>query len=257
MGFRFPCYRDLKQQLGEFDAFCECIELASRDLISRANAASDRDAYVAGLSRRHGICVNRLQVEVLSPHVARMYILAVHQCLEDFLIGLRAEHPHGKEWDMDGDADRLTKIARAAGFKPTLAFDVCQHYRDVRNATVHRSARDKMAGCGGLRLQELLGRVGHDAALGNLHAPNSYESVCFDDFLLFTRSAKALAEELCEASRPTDEELAEIVITETGKLAGKLRKAPERLANARSGLLQTTYSISKEEADRILSGLLA
>ena len=157
---------------------------------------------------------------------------------------------------MDVEADRLTKTARAIGFKHDLAFDICQYYRDIRNATVHRSAQDKV-GRDGLRLQDLLDRVSHDAALRILHAPNFYVAVTFDDFLLFTRSAKILAEELCAAARPTDEILAEIAKAATVERQGRLRKAPARLANAQSGFLQTTYSLSKQEADSIVTGLLA
>jgi len=256
MGFRFPCYRELKHQLGELDALCECIELATRDLVNRASAAPDRHAYVADLAKHLGIHVNRVDVPSLRPHVARLYILTVHQCLEDFLIGLRDEHPKGKEWDIDDNADRLTKIARTIGFEHTLAFDVCQYYRDIRNATVHRSARNRIGG-DGPALEALRDRVAENPALWNLHAPNRYEAVSFDDFVLFTRSTKTLAEDLCKAARPSDEELAEIVEAKTVNLESRFRKAPERLANARSGFLQTTYSISRQEADRILAGLLA
>jgi hypothetical protein len=256
MAFRFPCYRDLKQKLGEFDALCECIELATRDLIEHASAAPDQHAYVSGLSRLHGIRVNRVDVPALRPHVARMYILAVYQCLEDFLIGLREEHPQGKQWGMDYYDDRLTKIGRAVGFNHTLAFDVCQHYRVIRNATMHPSARDKLR-ANAVAVKALRDRVAQNSSLSTLDAPNSYDAASFDDFVLFTRSIKTLAEELCAAARPSDDELAEMVKAMTVKLAGKFRNAPERLANARSGFLQTTYSLPKPEADRIIAGLLA
>jgi hypothetical protein len=261
MAFRFPCYRELKQELGEFDALCECVELATRDLIERASAAPDQHAFVGALSQHHGIRVNRLDVPAIRPHVARMYILTVYQCLEDFLLGMREEHPQGRHWDMDDKADRAkedraTKLARAVGFKHTLAFDVCQYYRAIRNATMHPSARENLR-ANNDTVSALRKQVAQEESFRTLDAPNSYDAISFDDFVLFTRSAKALAEELCDATRPTDDELASTVQAMTVELAGKFRKDPERLANARSGFLQTTYSLPKAEADRIVAGLLA
>ncbi|MCB9636912.1 MAG: hypothetical protein H6721_32800 [Sandaracinus sp.] len=147
--FRFPCYRELKQELGELDALCECIELATRDLIWRTLATPDQQAFIGELAERHGIRVNRLDVPALRPHVARLYILSVYQCLEDFLVGLHDEHPEGRTWEMEDKAgrpkeDRATKIARSIAFQPTLAFDLCQHYRVIRNATMHPGARDDL-----------------------------------------------------------------------------------------------------------------
>lgn len=261
MVFRFPCYRDLKRQLGELDALSECVELATRELVARAGATPDQHAYLGTQSEHHGIRVNKLDVPSIRPHLARMYILTVHQCLEDFLLRMQDEHPGGRHWDMDDKADRpredrATKIARAVRFKHTLAFEICQHYRAIRNATMHPSARAKLLASGetATALQE---QVNRDPSLQRLDAPKGYDAVTFDDFVLFSRSAKTLAEELCKAAQPTDDEMADDVTTMTKKLAGKLAKNPRRLAKARSGFLRTKYSLSEAEADRIVSGLLA
>jgi hypothetical protein len=249
MSFRFPCYRELKQHLGELDALCECIEVAARDLIERTNASTDQSSFIRELAQRHGVRVDRVDVPAMQPHVARIYIATVHQCLEEFLIGLREEHPKGKSWHMGDDEDRLTKIARALGFKATLAYDLCQYYRTVRNATMHPKAREKARKTG--VDDDLRARAAAARTMGKLAAPNAFDTVTFDDFVLFTRSAKVLAEELCIAARPPDDELAALVVASTAGMAGKFRNDAQRLKNARSGFLQTNYSLPKAEADRI------
>jgi len=255
MTFRFPCERALTQQLGELDALCECIELATRDLIERASMSHDHQTFIGNLSQQHGIRVNKVDVPALRPHIARMYVVTVHQRLEEFLISLQEQHPRGEEWDMTDDADRLTKIARAVGLKATLSFALCQHYRTIRNATMHPDARENVRKRG--VDPDLRARTASDLTLCKLAAPNSYDQTSFDDFVLFTRSAKTIARELCETARPSDEQLAVIAKEQTADLGGRLRENPKRLALAQSGFLQTAYSLSKPEADRIVAGLLA
>lgn len=256
VSFRFPCYRDLKQRLGELDALCECLEIATRDLVERANASSDPNGFIEERSRHHGVRVNRVDIPELQAHAVRTHIMTVHQSLEEFLNDLRSEHPLGDQWDMNGKADLLTKTANALGFNPTLPFDICQHYRLVRNAVAHPAARAGLRGSIA-KVSALKERVAQVPNLHTLDAPNPYDNVIFDDFVLFSRAAKLLALELCAAGRPSDAELGAEAVTSTSKREGQLRKNPTRLANVRSGYLQTRYSLSKSEADRIVAGLLA
>ncbi|WP_434347657.1 hypothetical protein ACN6A1_06260 [Myxococcus virescens] len=256
MSFRFPCYRDLKLRLGELDALCECLEIAIRDLVESANGSSDPNEFMGERSRHHGVRVNRVDIPGLQAHAARTHIMTVYQSLEDFLDDLRSEHPLGDQWDMNGKRDLLTKTAGALGFNPTLPFDICQYYRLIRNAVAHPSARDGLRGSTA-KVSALQHRVAQAPNLNTLDAPNPFDNVTFDDFVLFSRATKLLAMELCAAGRPSDAELRAEAVTSTSKQEGQLRKNPTRLANARSGYLQTRYSLSKSEADRIVAGLLA
>lgn len=251
MSFRFPCYRNLQLRLGELDALCECLEIATRDLVERASASSDPNAFIEERSRHHGVRVNRVDIPGLQAHALRMHITTVHQSLEEFLNGLCAEHPQGEQWDIKKRKGALlTRIADALNFKETLSFDLCQYYRVIRNAVAHPAARKELGSAD--KSDALRQRVGQHATLKALVAPNAYDKVTFDDFVLFSRAAKLLAMELCLAARPSDAELNEEAVANTSKQEGRLRKNPVRLANARSGYLRTKYSLSKSEADTII-----
>ena len=254
MTFLFPCFRQLKRQLGELDAVCECIELAVRELVTQEEAMLDGKLFVSQLSEKHGVRVNRMDAPLLRGHAVHLYLVSVHQGLEDFLLALKREHPSSSSWNMAGDDDRLTRTARAVGLAPTLAFDLCQHYREVRNAFVHSGARASLRDRDDLR-----GRVASDTSLASLKAPSTFSSVSFDDFVLFTRSVKAVAKELCEAARPCDATLTKLAVSHARKtgLQGRLAQNPSRLARAMSSFLQTTYSMTRAEADRIAEGSLA
>jgi hypothetical protein len=94
-----------------------------------------------------------------------------------------------------------------------------------------------------------------------LNAPNVYSAVEFDDFILFTRVVKQLAQGLCQSARPTDEEIVKMIMrhNETGthdisfrKLIGR-NHTPARLRRALAGVLRTLYSLEINEASPIPS----
>jgi hypothetical protein len=254
--FRYPCYRDLKRELGELDATCENVELAVRELIERAVAAENqneadaratRALLLESMSSKYGVRVGTLDAPVLRWHVVHLYLMSVHQGLENFLISLKEEHPDGAAWKMDGDDDRLTKVARNLTLEHSLAYDLCQYYRGVRNSFAHPRAKPPNP-------EKLRRRVENDRRFDRLEAPHGFTSLTFDDFVLYTRCAKGIAEEMCAAGRPSSQVLAAIAekyASESGAMR-RLAGSPQRLMKAKSGYLQTTYSVSPAEADAIL-----
>lgn len=259
--FSYPALRALKRQLGELDAICECLELAARDFEAHALAAQNVDAFVTQRSNQHGISVATVDLKDFRRHAACLYIVSVQQGLEGFLRELKREHPDGDKWALSNEDDRLTETAQNVALQPTLSFDVCQYYRLVRNAFVHPAARDKPRD----RVRQALrARMEAVESLRHLAAPNEFDAVSFDDFVLFTRCAKDIAAELCSAGRPSDEQLRQAALrhvfpvskegtTLRGGKGRRLAKNSARLRRSMAGYLATTYSLGRAEADTIVA----
>lgn len=83
-------------------------------------------------------------------------------------------------------------------------YEVLEYYRIVRNAFTHKVKQGT--------LDAALGRASAwspiiKADLG-LSAPNPFDRLTFDDFLLYTRMIKYVATDLCRIARPTRAEIA-------------------------------------------------
>jgi hypothetical protein len=251
--FRFPCYRDFKFELGQFDAICEMIELARRELEGQAKASNNVVQFIAGLSNKHKVRVNTFDGDELAAQTARFYVVSVHQRFDDFLLDLKKEHPDGHNWNLDGKEGRLLKLARAVNFKHTLEFDVCEYYRKVRNGTVHAEARDKLAK-GDDKLRQRVQAGGGATSYAKLNAPSAYDEVSFDDFILFSRCAKNLAEQLCIHTRPSPAALVKLTddADEVKNLASRFKDKPDRIAKLRTKHLRREFSLDSDEAREVL-----
>lgn len=252
MAFYFPCYRNLKDHLGSLDALAECMELSLRRFVRDAKEESDIGRFISETSKTCGVRVDSVDFTTLQLHAAHLYLVGVHQRIEEFLLEFKRDHPNGNAWNFDGDKDRLTKTMDAVGGARTLEFDLCQHYRNVRNAFVHSEVRGKQPDPNG-QVDDLQMRVKKEVVYDRLNAPNVYGRSNFDDFILYSRASKKLAADLCRMGRPTDAELAELArqhVISNGDRA-RLVNNPSRLVKRLAGFLRTKYSLQVDEADRI------
>lgn len=252
MTFHFPCYRNLKNHLGSLDSLAECMELSLRYFIQAARREADVGEFVSAISKTYGIRVDSVDVSDLHTHAAHLYLTGVHQRFEEFLVDFKSEHPNGNNWDFNGDEDRLTKTVRAVRGMHTLEFELCQHYRTVRNAFAHSDVRNKLPDRE-KPLEKLQAKVQEEEAYNRLEAPNGYWSSTFDDFVLYSRAVKRLAADLSLRGRPTDEELADRArhhVISNGDHA-RLANNPPRLRGRLVGFLRTEYSLQADEADII------
>jgi hypothetical protein len=140
--------------------------------------------------------------------------------------------------------------------------DVAEYYRLVRNGFAHAGAE------GAARkdvdaLRKLVEKQGD--SFSRLNAPNLYSEIEFDDFILFTRVVKQLANKLCQAARPTNPDIVQMVIklNESGhhnvnfkKLVGQ-NPTPVRRRRVLAGLLRTLYGLQEDESTPIIELLLS
>lgn len=97
-GFTYPCYRDLKSNLGRLDSIVECNELAVRRLIRAVSCSKQSDVYINKISKKYEIKVNTVEIPSMQTHVAQLYGVTVYQQIEEFFEKCRQEHPRSSEW---------------------------------------------------------------------------------------------------------------------------------------------------------------
>jgi hypothetical protein len=93
----------------------ELTELATRFFTASAKESGDVSAFVAGQSQQHRIYVNLAELNLLSRHLGRSYIVTVYQSAERFLHEFGKEHValYQKEWLADANnIDPLTVALR-------------------------------------------------------------------------------------------------------------------------------------------------
>lgn len=261
--FSFPSMRRLFRYLGETDALVELTELAARAFVESANLSGDVGAFVAAQSNKHGIRVNLSEFGHLSRHLGRSSIVTVYQSAERFLHEFRKEHTTlygSRPWTGDADdVDPLTVTLRnvatsASEAETKIGADLLsrfQYYRVIRNWVVHTKEIDDSKPRA--MFEKLVPySAEHDAQFRLVKAPNLPGHLGFDDFILFSRVTKSIAEKLCEIATPPLKHWEHAF-----PLAGfkHLSTNSSRMRNAVMGRLRTEYGMDTATAQWIADGL--
>lgn len=260
--FSFPSSRQLAHYLGESDAIIEIEELACRFFVNAAQNSNDARGFVAECSAKFGVCVNLAEFDDWRAHLSQRHIVAVYESAERFFKEFRREHSelHRREWT--GDKDGKSRIELTLeNLGPTkeeaeqiVGLDLIsrfEYYRLVRNWIVHDRTRkpDKET----TALQNLPKYSdANAAALGRIVAPNPPELLNFDDFILFSRVTKLLAEKLNFLGKPHEDSW---VTTFDMKPFKTLVMNPERMRNAVAGKLRTEFGMNSKAAEWISRNL--
>jgi len=260
--FSLPSARRLYKYLGEMDAMVELTELAVRSFLHSAKQSDDVSAFVRSLSEKHCIRVNYSAVDCLSLHLARSYIVTVYQSSERFMHEFRKEHQvlYQRKWTGDSMEDDPLTVAlkniasnkEAAG--KSIGWDLItrfQYYRTVRNWIIHTKDSNLKKPLDAFEdIKDYSSE--HQALFNQVNAPNQPEELTFDDFVLFSRLTKCIAEKMCQIVRPSDDYWKESLLSKFKQL----RNNPDRMKNAVAGLLRTDYGIDEVTAKRIVSRLV-
>lgn len=270
MGFTFLSYRALKENLGRLDAIVECNELAVRKFISKAEIANDLEAYISDLSELHKVRVNYVEIKALQRQIAQLYILLVYQQAEEFLEGFRDEYPRSNHWSYTDGDDLLTSILKNIGSNflsntnsiGKIQVEIFHYYRLVRNRFMHTVIPDR-------RLDKYLtGVLAFNSEIQKIYnisnAPNDFDNLTFDDFILFSRVIKDIARILCQLGCPTDTELVQMVLEFDKKemhgvnlnIMKKWINNPVRMRKALSNLVGSLFSLGFSESESVVDGLI-
>ena len=261
MSFSFPSYRNLCRYLGETDALVEMTELACRSFQEMARSSNDVSAFIAQQSERFGVRVNLSEVDLLSRHLSRGYIVTVYQSAERFLNEFRKEHRalYGKDWIGDtDDIDPLSLTLKNLSWQsPSVAIgeDLIsrfQYYRIVRNWVVH--TKDSGQSKPLAKFDQIVSYSAERVALKHPLPPvNPPEELNFDDFICFSRITKLIAEKICSMEKPPDDHWYSVIPMARFR---RFTTKPERMKNSIAGYLSTEFGIDSENSRWIAQELM-
>ncbi|MBL8853992.1 MAG: hypothetical protein JNK57_08480 [Planctomycetaceae bacterium] len=263
--FSFPSYRRLCRYLGESDAAIELTELFARSFCASAEASGNEERFISDASLKFGVRVNLSKADQFLTRLHRNYIVSVYSSAELFLHDFRREHIElfQKDWIGDtDDVDRLTVALRnvassqkeAEGKIGADLISVFQYYRLVRNSTVHVAKSEKHDPERAFqKIVEFSTENKHEYS--KLSAPNKPSEVKFDDFVLFSRITKEIAEALCSISQPAMEHWRTVFSDDLKRMESMNRK-PKRVLSYVAGKLKTEWGFDDPAATRIASGVL-
>lgn len=214
--FSYLSYRKFKKALGEFDAVVECNELAILEFLD--NYKENENSCILGLSRKHKIKVDAVEITKFSSRIRSFYIVSVLQQFEQFLKDFRKEYLtyFDKVW---------TEKSKGQTHLENLLYniDVCisedtlniyNYYRLIRNYFSHTD-RDIE------QINELFSKVNQislasldDIILSTKLKIHSLDEVNFEDFLIITNIVKHIAYVISTFSKPTNEHIASILLSE-------------------------------------------
>lgn len=245
MEFRFKCYKKLKQTLGEIDSIVESIELATREFIeiisSNGKTKDEIQENITKLSVKHKIKVDYVDINKFEDRVIKLHIINVYEQLENYLEELSEQHPNFKDKsskkDKETDLDFIIRILKKEKvLKNTIEYYIINHYRLIRNRFVHSLNKD---------LNKFKNRITiENTEYSSLSAPNEFNTMIFDDFILFTRAIKNFAKLINQYCQPTNEQII-ITINENHKCKlSKFSNNIERKENLIKQLLKIDYNIS-------------
>lgn len=245
----------------------ECNEVAVRHFLKGLRSASNPQEHVFELSEEYQVRVNDVDVSGFTARTAQWYILSVYQQVEYFFISLKREHPQASWPEKQKGEDPLDYLIRSFDIRHDITSSIgdirlliFKYYRLVRNRFMHigisDEAREKT-------LAEIKGAAFNIGEIYKVDAPNSYDKLNFDDFILFTRVTKDIALWLCQVARPSDSQIVEMLVLRDKDpdaevhLSGlrKFLNNEDRLRSALRKLIRYEFGLLSNEADPIIDQL--
>jgi hypothetical protein len=258
--FRLACYLDLKRQLGEIDAAAECLELAMREFVEISQGFGSPTAFIQELSRKHGIRVDVFDLDRFVRQAAALRLIGVTQAFEVFLNSFIEDHPRirSREGRDTGEPlldfvirklDLSTEVRR--DLKKGLDYSLYSYYRQIRNDVAHQALKDTALLGFNRKLEELRAASASNNEYAYLAAPNDIHRLTFDDYVLFTRAAKNLAAQLCQAGALTEPEIIEWLTKHRSK-----RGSVRRQENSMKTLLRISFCIDDQLAEKLAKRII-
>jgi hypothetical protein len=259
MAFRLNCVSELYKNLGRFDAIVEFTEISIRDFIRQANQTGDFDSFLQTKSNQHNIRVNTIDQAVYRARISHSYILSVYQTAELFIHQFRDEHIdlYNNTWTLDDTKDNLLikTIRKISAVNPATThigahrLSIFNYYRIVRNKYSHDRISETRVDQEFQNINQFRTQIQADYT--GLTAPNDFDNISFDDFILFSRAIKDIAYGLNYLVTPTNEQLRDYYIRK--ELFKELNENPSRKANALKGHMLSNFGIENDQANIIIN----
>ncbi|MDF2454087.1 MAG: hypothetical protein K0R51_80 [Cytophagaceae bacterium] len=259
MAFRLNCVSELYKNLGRFDAIVEFTEISIRDFIHQAQQIGDFDAFLQTKSHQHNICVNTVDQSVYRARISHSYILSVYQTAELFMHQFRDEHIdlYNNTWTLEDTKDNLLikTIRKISAVNPATLhigahrISLFNYYRVVRNKYSHDRISEIRVGQEFQNINQFATQIQIDYP--GLLAPNDFDNISFEDFILFSRAIKDIAYKLNDLVTPTNEQLRDYYIRKD--FFKELNENPLRKTNALKGHMLSNFGIEDNQANLIIN----
>lgn len=244
-----------KDVLGQYCAINQFVELSKRCFIADYDSEiHTRNSFIE-LATQKEITLTSYDSEYMINAISRSYIVNVHLCFETFLKEICNEIKNfgNNVYQEKLQEDSWLKCAVKNIANEKLSqdnqalFDLCEYYRLVRNTAVHDLCDVKSHKKEFRKLQNY--NFKRDTKFASLIAPNEYEKISFDDFVMFSRSCVELATYLYNlVSYDYIKIINEIP---QSQIARWKKYKPERCEKAIFAYINTSFRIDKDLESQI------
>lgn len=271
MPFVYKSFRTLTLELGAISGLSSGIVLATRHLTEAAGSdTATHRAFVADQATHHKVNTRHLDFSTFETRTIQLLLVGIFQQVEAFADGLEGERAlMGVRWR--GRPDGMSKLHHlmrevdegfAANNKQVgdELYPVLDYYRLMRNSLVHgRAERDELEKlCSEVQIFRDVIRADY-----GLEAPNHYDHLTYDDFLLASRATRVLAIGLCRLSAPRSaQEIIALIRnltvagSDVGRVIFSIRDNPAAVRNVLRGWFKNAYDYWLEEYPVIEQGVL-
>lgn len=259
MAFRLKCVSELISNLGKYDAIVEFTEIAICDFIDYADESGDFDSYLKSKSETHKIKVDSVDRLIYRSRISQSYILSVYQTFELFLRQFKDEHNDlfNGNWKFDDSKDNLliklirkiTTINNAKTVIGDFRLELFDYYRKVRNKYSHEYIDDSKLDKAYAQIITFKTEISNNYP--KLKAPNEFDEINFDDFILFTRLVKDIAYGLNDMIQPISDSLL-VDYYQRKDMFNNLNQNLPRKTNAIKGHLREYFGIV-DDSEKIIN----
>lgn len=222
-------YNNFKQQLGEISVAVQFTELTKKYFLDNnlslgsLNTNSDSSdvtldeltkTYGLTLSYRAGDFVDGEVSTLINTTICSNYITNVHMCFEEFLSNLKRHISDFSNYNIQEKGPNQSSLEHLYYVildsvelrqQSKNLFLVSEYYRNVRNTNLHNlDSRKKLKS----QLQNIqILDIDKETKYGVLSAPNNFDKLTYDDFILFSKVTLRLAYLLYKHIAYSDEKI--------------------------------------------------
>jgi len=262
MAFRLNCRNKLYKDLGRYDAIVEFTEIAIRDFLKQKPKNIDFDIHLQNKSEEHGVKVDAIDQSIYRTRISQSYILSVYQSAELFIHSFRHEYNdlYETNWGLDDTKEniliktlrKVSPINRAKEVIGEHKIEIFDYYRNIRNKYSHEIIRMKKVNKALNKISKFKELIKDDYS--KLNAPNDFNKINFDDFILFSRVMKEIADSLCVLVKPDFKTL--IDYYRRKKFFTKFNENKKRKQNALKSHILSNFGLSGNEVDKLIDELI-
>lgn len=219
MIFKYKAYQELLRELGRTDYVAELVEVATRQFIKEIEESNDPKEFVEEKSKEHGIRFSFDNTNDYQTQVTLSYIAGVYHITENFFYGFQTEYNSlsQTDWHFKSGKTKLQQIidfisSHRSGYSQNdidaYLIDTFNYYHMLRVYFSHKRStkpNDIVA-----YHRKVKAHFNDD--IMNVYkiksAPNTLESLTFEDFFLFTQVSKKLALRISSICVPSPESFA-------------------------------------------------